>query len=92
MQTILGAGGAIGIPLARELKNYTDQIRLVSRNPKKVNSTDELFSVDLSDLSQVEKAIAGSKFEKHFGTTATAPEDGIKIMIESLKSSTPANR
>ncbi len=35
MQTILGSGGAIGIPLAKELKNYTDQIRLVSRNPKK---------------------------------------------------------
>jgi len=61
MQTILGAGGAIGVPLARELKNYTDKIRLVSRNPKKVNSSDELFQVDVNDLSQVEKAIAGSE-------------------------------
>jgi hypothetical protein len=26
-----------------------------------------------------------SKFEKQFGIAATAPEDGIKIMIESLK-------
>ena len=61
MQTILGSGGAIGVPLARELKNYTDQIRLVSRNPKKVNDTDELFPLDVNDLSQVDKAIAGSE-------------------------------
>ena len=35
MQTILGSGGALGIPLAKELKKYTNQIRLVSRSPKK---------------------------------------------------------
>ena len=61
MQTIIGSGGAIGIPLAKELKNYTDQIRLVSRNPKQVNDTDELFPADVYDLSQVDKAIAGSE-------------------------------
>ncbi len=61
MQTILGAGGAIGIPLAKELKKYTDKIRLVSRNPKKVNETDELFPIDLNDVTQIEKAIAGSE-------------------------------
>jgi nucleoside-diphosphate-sugar epimerase len=61
MQTILGSGGAIGIPLAKELKNYTNQIRLVSRNPKKVNETDELYPIDLNDLSQIDKAIAGSE-------------------------------
>ncbi len=61
MQTILGSGGAIGIPLARELKGYTDQIRLVSRNPKKINETDELFPIDLNDLSQIDKAVAGSE-------------------------------
>ena len=61
MQTILGSGGAIGIPLAKELKKYTNQIRLVSRNPKKVNETDELFPIDLNDLSQIDKAIAGSE-------------------------------
>ncbi|HOW39175.1 MAG TPA: NAD(P)H-binding protein [Bacteroidales bacterium] len=60
-QTILGSGGGIGVPLARELKNYTDNIRLVSRNPKKVNETDQLFSADLNDLNQVDKAIAGSE-------------------------------
>lgn len=60
MQTILGSGGGIGIPLAKELSNYTKQIRLVSRNPKKVNESDELFPADLNDLSQIDKAIAGS--------------------------------
>lgn len=61
VQTILGSGGGIGVPLAMELKNYTDQIRLVSRNPKKVNETDQLFPADVSDLNQVDKAIAGSE-------------------------------
>jgi nucleoside-diphosphate-sugar epimerase len=60
-QTILGSGGGIGVPLARELKKYTDKIRLVSRNPQKVNDTDELFRADLTDLGQIEKAIAGSQ-------------------------------
>ena len=61
MQTILGSGGGIGIPLAKELRNYTNEIRLVSRNPKKVNETDELFPLDVNDLSQIDKAIAGSE-------------------------------
>ena len=30
MQTILGSGGAIGIELAKSLKDYTDDIRLMS--------------------------------------------------------------
>ncbi len=61
MQTILGANGTIGSVLAKELKDHTNQIRLVSRNPKKVNETDELFPADLSDPIQVEKAIEGSE-------------------------------
>lgn len=60
MQTILGAGGVIGIELAKALKDYTDAIRLVSRNPKKVNDTDILFPADLSNNAQVDKAIEGS--------------------------------
>ena len=61
MQTILGSGGTIGLPLARELKKHTDRIRLVSRSPKKVNETDELFPADLTDLSQIDRAIEGSE-------------------------------
>ena len=60
-QTILGAGGAIGIPLARELARFTDQIRLVGRNPGKVNENDELFTLDLSEPGQIDKAIEGSQ-------------------------------
>lgn len=61
MQTILGANGTIGIELAKALKNYTNDIRLVSRNPKKVNDTDTLFSADLTNKDEVFKAISGSE-------------------------------
>lgn len=60
MQTILGAGGAIGVPLAKALKQYTREIRLVSRNPQKVNATDELFPADLLSPGEVERSIKGS--------------------------------
>lgn len=61
MQTIIGSGGAIGKPLARELSKYTNEIRLVSRNPQKVNEHDELCSVDLKNIAQIDKAIEGSE-------------------------------
>jgi nucleoside-diphosphate-sugar epimerase len=60
MQTILGANGTIGSVLAKELLNYTDKIRLVSRNPRKVNEADELFPADLSDPTVVDQAVDGS--------------------------------
>ncbi len=60
-QTILGAGGSIGIELAKALKNYTSNIRLVNRNPVKVNSTDSLFPADLTIKNNVFKAIEGSQ-------------------------------
>lgn len=61
MQTILGSGGAIGGHLAKVLPKYTDKIRLVSRNPEKVNEEDELFSADLLNLQEVKNAVEGSK-------------------------------
>ena len=60
MQTILGANGTISLVLARELAAYTDKIRLVSRHPKKVNATDELFPADLSNPAIVDLAVEGS--------------------------------
>jgi nucleoside-diphosphate-sugar epimerase len=60
MQTILGAGGAVGTELAKALLSYTKEIRLVSRNPSKVNDDDELFSADLTKAEEVKKAIEGS--------------------------------
>lgn len=62
MQTILGASGQIGRELALSLKrDFTSDIRLVSRNPKKVNETDELVSADLMDAAQTLAAVAGSE-------------------------------
>lgn len=60
MQTILGAGGAIGRELAKALKTYTDDIRLVSRNPRTVNSDDELLSAELTNHEEVMRAVEGS--------------------------------
>lgn len=61
MQTILGANGQIAVELARELQgNYTSDLRLVSRNPRKVNDTDTVVSADLLDPRQTAKAVEGS--------------------------------
>lgn len=59
MQVILGAGGAIGNDLAIELKKYTGEIRLASRNPKKVNANDELLICDLTNPNEVNEAVKG---------------------------------
>jgi nucleoside-diphosphate-sugar epimerase len=61
MQTILGSTGVIGKELAKSLIQYTEKIRLVSRNPQKVNKTDELFTADLKIKEQVLKAVEGSE-------------------------------
>ena len=60
MQTILGAGGAIGIELAKALTQFSDQIRLVSRNPVRVNPSDELYPADVIQKEEVRQAIKGS--------------------------------
>jgi nucleoside-diphosphate-sugar epimerase len=60
MQTILGANGTIGSVLTKELVGYTNKIRLVSRNPRKVNESDELFPADLSNPAFVDQAVEGS--------------------------------
>ena len=61
MQTILGAGGAIGVELAKSLPTHTDKIRLVSRKPQTVNTTDLLFPADLSNPEDVHRAVDGSE-------------------------------
>src|SRR5690554_7884054 len=60
MQTMLGSGGAIGVELAKALSEYTDKIRLVSRNPQKVNPADELMVADLTNAADVRKAVEDS--------------------------------
>lgn len=61
MQTILGAGGVIATELAKALTAYTNEIRLVSRNPQKVNETDLLHPADLTHYRETKNAVKGSK-------------------------------
>ncbi len=62
MQTILGANGIIGTEVAKELhKNFTTDLRLVSRNPRKVHESDTIFSADLLYANEVNEAVRGSE-------------------------------
>ena len=62
MQTILGSGGQIAEELTRELRrNFTDDIRLVSRNPREVDDADQLVPADLMDAEATDAAVAGSE-------------------------------
>jgi nucleoside-diphosphate-sugar epimerase len=90
MQTILGAGGAVGKLLAAELIKYTSEVRLVARNPQKVNPTDTLLLADLTDPDAIDRAIAGSKivyvtigFEYHYKTWAKLWPPFMKSVIQS---------
>ena len=61
VQTILGAGGAISKHAAVELHKLGKQVRLVSRNPKKVNDEDQLVKADLLNRQAVMDAVEGSE-------------------------------
>jgi len=61
MQTILGSSGVIGKELAKALPQYTNKIRLVSRNPKKVNESDELLSANFLNAGETFNAVEGSE-------------------------------
>jgi uncharacterized protein YbjT (DUF2867 family) len=61
MQTVLGANGQIAVELARELhRAYTEDLRLVSRNPRKVSESDVVMRADLLDAGQTAAAVEGS--------------------------------
>jgi nucleoside-diphosphate-sugar epimerase len=59
MQCILGANGTIGRELSQLLPQYTNAIRQVGRNPRKVNANDETVTADLLDAQAVAKAVQG---------------------------------
>jgi nucleoside-diphosphate-sugar epimerase len=61
MHTILGANGVIARELSQALAAHASDIRQVSRNPRKVNPTDETFVADLLDAQATANAVAGSK-------------------------------
>lgn len=60
MQTILGANGTIATELSKHLPSYNTTIRQVSRNPRKINASDEVFAADLLNYEQTQNAVAGS--------------------------------
>src|SRR5437868_6757617 len=61
MVTILGAGGAIGNELVKELIARSEPIRLVSRKLKLVPGAAEAVAADLSYLDDAVKAVSGSR-------------------------------
>lgn len=60
IQTILGANGPVATELAKQLSTYQTEIRLVSRNPKKVNASDHIMSLDLTQKENIFEAVQGS--------------------------------
>ena len=62
MHTVLGANGQIAEELTHYLHdNITQDLRLVSRNPRKVHDTDQLVSANLLDADATAKAVKGSE-------------------------------
>lgn len=61
MNTILGANGVIAQELSRALVSFSPAIRQASRNPRKVNPTDETVVADLLDTQATAKAASGSE-------------------------------
>ncbi len=60
MVSILGAGGAIGSELVKELTARNEPIRLVSRSPKLFPGA-EALAADLSNLDDTVAAVSGSR-------------------------------
>jgi nucleoside-diphosphate-sugar epimerase len=60
MVTILGAGGAIGNGLLKELVAAGERVRLVSRTPRPATDGVETVTADVTDLDQTVRAVAGS--------------------------------
>jgi len=58
--TILGANGNIAKSVSKHLEGTENRIRQFSRNPKKTNPSDELWSGDLLNPDDVKKATDGS--------------------------------
>lgn len=60
MQTIIGSTGEIGKQLARILHSDNEKIRLISRNPFKINGSDELHRANVLNRQEISEAIKGS--------------------------------
>ena len=60
MITILGAGGAIGNELVKQLAAKNQPFRLVGRSPRTAPGATESLAADLTDGDQAIRAVAGS--------------------------------
>lgn len=60
LHSILGANGNIGDAISRELNQLGIPVRQVSRHPKKLHESDQVFVADLLNSSQVNEAVQGS--------------------------------
>jgi nucleoside-diphosphate-sugar epimerase len=60
MDTILGAGGAVGAELVKELARAGRPVRLVGRKPACTGEATEIFAADLSDRDKTIEAVSGS--------------------------------
>jgi nucleoside-diphosphate-sugar epimerase len=61
MFTILGAGGAIGDVLEKELTNAGKPVRLVARKQRQPSAQQEFVSADIMKLDQTIQAVTGSE-------------------------------
>jgi nucleoside-diphosphate-sugar epimerase len=61
MHTILGANGAVGRALSRELAALGVSIRQVARHPQAETPTDAVMAADLLDPAAADRAVAGSE-------------------------------
>lgn len=60
MHTLLGAGGAIGNELLKELRRGGERVRSVGRNQKTIAGEVESVSADISSLDQTISVVSGS--------------------------------
>ena len=61
MQVILGSGGVIADGLEEALSRYTDELRLVSRNPRMRRPENQICAADLTDAAQTARAVDGAE-------------------------------
>ena len=87
MQTILGANGQIATELARTLhQHHTGDLRLVSRNPRKVNDDDTLMAANLLDAGRTTQAVKGSRivyFTAGLPPDSTLWEEQFPVMLKN---------
>lgn len=95
MVTILGAGGAIGSELVKQLARTNARVRLAGRNPKMAAGAAEMVTADLSDLDQTVRAVSGSDVVHLLAglkyDSAVWRETWPKVMLNTIEACKRAN-